>query len=230
MEKDLNFERPTFAKWKKTHQRQATSSPDKYDGKHDTRKAYHWVVLENLQYEDQLIDVEQDTWFGHKGQPTATGKILSTWLSHGRKCFLVEAWNRKSKDLYLVVFSQEGKFITAYSKTKEDIPDIEFRVSRKKIKLLLRLSIAVGTIPDREITEEAISLCVARKALDNQTKHINRFKESIIPTGVEYGLIKQELGKFNFSMPHAEIERAAYLLNPYGWEDFLWQRHEDPYI
>jgi len=226
MTEKVIYQAPTFPRWKETHQRQA---PETYRAKEDTRKTYHWVVLSYLKYDTEMIGVEQPTWFGKHG-PTAFGKILSTWISHRRRCFLVQARNRRRADTYLVVFEQDGRFVTLYSKTKDDIPNAIFPISRRNATLLLRLSLAVGDEPSRKITDRALLVCVARKKSYNIQRHLELLKQRVIPAGIEIGVIQERAGEFFFTAEHKVVESTIENLNPFGWEDFAWRQHVDPYV
>ena len=226
MTEKVTYQAPTFSLWRITHQRQAL---EVYKAKYDTRRAYHWVVLTYLKYDIDLVGVEQPTWYGKYGRPTAFGKLLSTWISHGRRCFLVEARNRKSTDTYLVVFEQAGIFVTLYSKTRDDIPQEMFPISRRNASLLLRLSLVVDE-RSRRITEQDILKCIARKSSHNIQKYLQRFKERVIPAGIEVGVIEECSGEYFFSTEHKRVERIIANLNPFGWEDFAWRQHIDPYV
>ncbi|MBL7178547.1 MAG: hypothetical protein ISS66_22215 [Desulfobacteraceae bacterium] len=221
----VTYQAPIFSLWRITHQRQA---PEVYKAKDDTRRAYHWVVLTYLEYDIDLIGVEQPTWYGKYG-PTAFGKLLSTWISHGRRCFLVEARNRRSTDTYLVVFEQDGRFVTLYSKTKDDIPRELFPISRRNASLLLRLSLVVDE-RSRRITDQDILKCIARKSSHNIQKYLQHFKERVIPAGIEAGVIEERSGEYSFSTEHKRVESVIANLNPSGWEDFAWCQHIDPYV
>jgi hypothetical protein len=225
MNEKVTYQAPTFSLWRKSHQRQAS---EMYKAKYDTRRAYHWVVLTYLKYDIDLVGIEQPTWYGKYGNPTAFGKILSTWISHGRQCFLVEARNRKNADTYLVVFEQDGKFITLYSKKRDDIPQGTFPISRRNASLLLRLSLVVSD-KSRRITNQDIFECIARKSNHNIQKHMNRYKEQIIPAGIRAGIIKEYSGEYYFCGEHKLIETVIANLNPIGWEDFAWRQHIDLY-
>jgi hypothetical protein len=226
MNPKITYQQPSFGLWKESHQRKA---PDVYKAKHDTRRAYHWVVLTYLHYDIDLVGVDQPTWYGINGNPTAFGKIMATWLSHNRRCFLVEARNRKNTDTYLVVFEQDGKFVTLYSKNKEDIPQETFPISRRDAALLLRLSLVVNQMT-RKITDQDIMKCVERKSNKNIQKHLQQYKNRVIPAGIEIGIINEQLGELYFCKPHKHIESTIENLNPFGWEDFVWQQHKDPYV
>ena len=219
----IAFEQPTYAKWKKTHERYAQKSPPQYQAKTDTRKSYHWVVLTYLEYNAQLIGADQPTWFmGKCGRPTASGRILSSWLSHGKTCFLVEGRNRKYKDTYLVVFSKDGKFITSYSKSRDDIPDKLYPISRRRANNLLKLSSAVGDSNTRRITAEAILQCVNSKKAQRIERGLMRYKKHVIPSGVDCGVIEQTGDAYYFTMNCKDTEAKIHYLNPLGWEEFAW--------
>lgn len=227
MDKDTIYERPTYAKWKRTHERYVQKSHGKYDAKKDTRKSYHWVVLTFLQYSEELKGKEQPTWFyGSGGRPTAFGTILSTWWSYGKKCFLVNARNRRTKDIYLVVFSADGSFITAYSKTKDDIPDKLFRIPRRRAYKLLRLSASVGDSNPRRITEQSILKLISGKKAHNIVKALTQYLDIVIPTGVELGLVKKEGDSYFFTMGCDDIEAEIHDLNLFGWKDFIWAKRQ----
>ena len=225
MDEQISYEAPSFSRWRETHQRQ---SPEVFKAKKETRQTYHWVVLSYLEYNLELIGVEQSTWFGEFG-PTAFGKILSTWISHKRRCFLVEARNRKNIDTYLVVFEQDGKFVTVYSKTRDDIPNEIFPISQRNSALLLRLSLATKD-SSRKITDDDILKCIARKAPHNMQKYLRIFKERIIPEGIKIGVIEEHSGETYFVAEHKQVERIIANLNPLGWEDFSWRQYKDPYV
>lgn len=219
------FEQPTYAKWKNTHHRQAKNSPTEYEAKKDTRKTYHWVVLTYLNYDPALIDVQQPTWWkGKGGRPTAFGRLLSTWRSHGKLCFLAESWNRRSRDTYLVVFSQNGKFITAYSKTRDDIPERLYPLSRRRAQKLLKLSAVVGDSLPRRITDDVIFQCISSKKLDSMERSFLRYLNHVIPAAVECGLIEKRGDIYYFRKSSKETESIIHQLNPVGWEDFAWNQ------
>lgn len=220
MTEKVTYQAPKFSLWRITHQRQG---PEVYRAKYDTRRAYHWVVLTYLNYDIDLIGVKQPTWYGKSG-PTAFGTLLSTWISHGRRCFLVEARNRRNTDIYLVVFEQDGRFVTLYSKTREDVPQELFPLSRRKASHLLRLSLVVDD-KTRRITDQDILKCLARKSGSNILKYLERFKKQVIPAGIEVGVIVMRSDEYFFSSEHKSVEKVIANLNPLGWEDFAWTQH-----
>lgn len=226
MQQRAQFEQPTYAKWKATHQRQAEKSPSQYKAKKDTRKAYHWVVLTYLNYQQALINVEQPTWWkGKGGRPTAFGRLLSAWRSHGKFCFLVEARNRRSKDTYLVVFSPDGTFLTAYSKTRDDIPERLYPLGRRRAGQLLKLSAAVGDSPARRITDDAILECIPSRKPDKIERAFLCYVNHVIPDAVECGVVEKRGSAYYFSKNPKETESLIHQLNPVGWEDFAWNQH-----
>lgn len=205
----IAYERPTLKEWKRTH---ATEHPVKYKAKGDTRRRYHWTVLTYLRYHPGLIGVSQPTWFGANG-PTAHGIILSAWVSHKRHCYLVEAESKKGKDTYLVVFEGDGRFVTAYSKTRDDTPDKLHPVSVRNANSLLKLSLAVRNEGGR-ILDDDILKCLARKAAHNISKGTRRYKERVIPSGLKVGVIEEQDGHHFFTGDHVYVHKVLSQLNP----------------
>src|SRR5574341_1150463 len=150
-------ERPTFARWRRTHAATARKKPTEFRAKFDSRKPYHWTVLTYLEYDPARIGAVQPTWFKSKGnKPTAWGRILSHWEKGPREYFLVEAWNRRTSDTYLITFSKTGTFITAYSTTRTDVPAPVFPLAPKRARTLLKLNAVVSDSSPRKITDEAV--------------------------------------------------------------------------
>ncbi|MGD9578706.1 MAG: hypothetical protein AB7Y74_10685 [Syntrophorhabdus sp.] len=222
MTNQIKYEPPTYPKWKKAHARSERRTPSQYKAKKDTRKSYHWVVLTYLKYDDALIGVEQPTWFrGAGGKPTAFGKILSSWMSYGKICFLIEARNRSSKDTYLVVFAQVGAFITTYSKNRNDIPDKLYPIVRRRALYLLRLSASVSET-SRVITDDSILCCISANSPERIEKSFLRYKNLVIPDGIRLGLIAKSGEDYVFMMGHREIENQMAALNPPAFENYAW--------
>jgi hypothetical protein len=183
------------------------------------------VVLTYLKYDDSLIGVEQPTWFrGKGGRPTAFGRILSSWMSHGKKCFLVEARNRRNQDIYLVVFASDGTFITAYSKNRNDIPDTLYPISKRRALALLKLSLSVGG-SSRKITDDSILGCISSRVPTRIEKSFLRYQKFVIPDGIRLGLIRESGTEQVFGMNHSKVETRIAALNPPAFEEYLWEGH-----
>lgn len=207
-------EKPTFALWRRTHAKTATKKPTEFQAKYDSRKPYHWTVLTYLQYNPALIGSVQPTWFrGKGGNPTAWGRILSHWIKGPRECFLLEAWNRRTSDTYLVVFSKTGTFITAYSTTRTDVPAPVFPLAPKRARTLLKLNAEIPGHPPREITNEAVLRIVTKNP-----KRLERTRDRIwniyLPLAESLGLVHRDGGGWRFTNSAQETSRLIELLCP----------------
>ena len=211
-------EKPTFALWRRTHAGIATKKPTEFRAKYDSRKPYHWTVLTYLQYDLVLIGAVQPTWFMGKGdKPTAWGRILSHWTKGPRECFLVEAWNRRTSDTYLVAFGKTGTFITAYSTTRTDVPAPVFPLAPKRARALLKLNAEIPDTPPREITDEAV-LRIITKNPGRLKRARDRVWKIYIPLAESLALVRRDGAAWCFTNSVRETSRLIHLLCPAGSE------------
>jgi len=208
------FEKPTFALWRRTHVKIATKKPTEFKAKYDSRKPYNWTVLTYLQYDPALVGSIQPTWFMAKGgQPTAWGRILSHWIKGPRECFLIEAWNRRTSDTYIVVFSKTGTFITAFSTTRTDVPAPIFPLAPKRARTLLKLN---GVTPDsslREISEEAVLRIISKNPIRLKRAR-DRVWNTYIPVAESLKLVCRDGDTWRFIYGVQETSRLIQLLCP----------------
>jgi hypothetical protein len=207
-------EQPKFPKWKLSHETLARQDPVKYRAREEATKAYHWVVLTFLTYDPSMIGIEQSTWHGGKGTATAFGKITKYWNSTGRECFQVEAWNRKGRDTYVVVFTWGGKFLEAYSKTRDDIPEEIYPIAARRAQRMLSLSRAVGDQESKIITQDAMNRSVCTTNEKRRQRSLLAFSKYVIPNGIELGLIERVGDDFKFTMSHDQVRATLISLNP----------------
>jgi hypothetical protein len=150
---------------------------------------------------------------GRGGKPTAWGRILSRWEKESRECFLVEAWNRRNSDTYLVVFASDGTFITAYSTTRTDVVAPVYPMAPRRALRLLRLNDEVPEGPRRLITEDAILRAVTKSPV-----RLARVRDRIfrvdIPQAESLSLIYREGQDVLFRHASAETSRLIKLLCP----------------
>lgn len=207
-------EKPTFARWRRTHAAVARKKPTEFRAKFDSRKPYHWTVLTYLEYDPARIGIVQPTWFMGRGhQPTAWGRILSQWEKGPRECFLVEAWNRRNSDTYVVIFSKTGTFITAYSTTRTDVPAPVYPLAPKRARTLLNLNAVVPETPPRKITDDAV-LRVVTKNPARSIRARNRVSRIYMPLAESLGIIRRDEEAWCFVNSIAETSRLILLLCP----------------
>jgi len=213
-EVQLPRERPTFARWRRTHAAIAKRKPAEFRAKFDSRKPYHWTVLTYLEYNRARIGAVQPTWFMGKGnQPTASGRIMSCWVKGPRECFLVEAWNRRTSDTYVVVFSKSGKFITAYSTTRTDVPAPVYPLAPKCARLLLKLNSEISEAPPREITDDAVLWTVTSNPA-RLARARDRVWRIYMPLAESLGLVRRQGNAWCFTNSLPETSRLILLLCP----------------
>jgi hypothetical protein len=211
----MSRERPTFARWRQIHAHVAARTPWEFAAKHDTRKSFHWVVLTFLEYDRALIDQVQPTWFrGKGGSPTAWGVIRAAWERKARDCFLVEAWNRRRRDTYVVVFEKDGRFLTAYSKTRDDAPIPLFPLSAKAAGMLLRLNDLVPDSELRVISDELILASLVSRGAARITRGFKRASKHYLPLAVRQGLVIRVDDQLCFVGPRANVRQRLFLLSP----------------
>jgi hypothetical protein len=207
-------ERPTFALWRRTHAANERKRPGEFRAKFDSRKPYHWTVLTFLDYDPALIGVVQPTWFmGKDNKATAWGRILSHWERGPRDHFLVEAWNRRDSDTYVLAFSKGGTFVTAYSTTRADVPAPVFPLAPKRARTLLRLNSVVPDTLPREITEEAVLQVSPRNMVRlNRTRY--RVWDIYMPLAESLALVFRDEGRWYFTKSASDTSRLILLLCP----------------
>jgi hypothetical protein len=198
------MEHPGFPLWKRRHASLEAINPDEYKAKHDTRKAYQWIVLEHLQYDPGLLHQQQWTW---PRAPTAWGAIRAVSEPRGRKVFTVEACTKGKRDTYKVVFAQDGTFITAISKTRNDVKSRKFLLSRRGAGLLLRLNEQVPDADLRLVTEEAVNTILSPQSA-KFAKDCGAVWNIYIPRAIRLGLITGNVAgpRFTYGQEKTRLE------------------------
>ncbi len=208
------MEKPTFPLWKRRHASLAASNPEEYAAKHDTRKAYQWIVLTYLRYDSGLMHQQQWTWpqpfVPSSGPRTAWGVILGTWELRGRNGFLVEACDKRKRDTYKVIFAKDGTFITAISVTRKDAKEQNFPLGRRAAAALLRLNERVPDLCPRHVTREAVAAI-----LSPQSAKFAKKSEAVwniyLPRAARVGLVTEGPDGPCFSYSMAETRRQLLL-------------------
>jgi hypothetical protein len=207
-------EQPTFARWRRTHAAIAKKKPTDFQAKFDSRKPYHWTVLTYLEYDAARIGAVQPTWFMSRGsRPTAWGRILSRWEKGPRESFLVEAWNRRSSDTYMVVFNKTGTFITAFSTTRTDVPAPVYPLSPKCARTLLKLNAVVPEATPREITDDTILQIITQNP-NRVSRSRDRVWRIYMPLAESLSLIHRQGSAWCLTKGVAETSRLILLLCP----------------
>ena len=141
------------------------------------------------------------------------GRVLSRSESGSRECFLVEAWNRRSSDTYLVVFAKDGRFITAYSTTRTDVPARLYPLAPRRAQRLLRLNAEVADGPRRPISDDAVCRAVTQSPL-RMARARDRAWRIDIPQAESLSLVYREGESVFFRHGIAETSRLITMLCP----------------